>query len=231
MGLIRAATVQDSAVVKLSLRDIEAEARQVIDRAKAEAAEIVAHATRRAAELEADAVNVAKEDGFKQGYEEGFAKGHADGLTESAERVGQITSALSEATRRIDSSRIELENSVAGDLAQLAIGIAERITKRFGRIDPQVLAENLREVLKLIIHREDVRIAIHPSQRATLTELMPKLQIEWTGLSEAAIVEDGSIAPGGCRVFAGQGEIDADLQTQLDRIAAAIIPDPSEAQT
>jgi flagellar biosynthesis/type III secretory pathway protein FliH len=38
------------------------------------------------------------------------------------------------------------------------------------------------------------------------------------------VIEDASIAPGGCRVFTTQGEIDADLDRQIDRIAADLLP-------
>ena len=33
-----------------------------------------------------------------------------------------------------------------------------------------------------------------------------------------------TLVPGGCRVTSGQGEVDADLNAQLDRIAAKLIP-------
>jgi len=38
------------------------------------------------------------------------------------------------------------------------------------------------------------------------------------------IVEDESIAPGGCRVFTSHGHVDADLQTQLDRVTMKLLP-------
>jgi flagellar assembly protein FliH len=88
-----------------------------------------------------------------------------------------------------------------------------------------VLAENVRESLKLLMRRDEVRIAIHPTQIGTLRELLPRLNLDWPGLQGVEMMEDASIAPGGCRVTAGQGEIDADLQHQLDRIAAVLIPD------
>ena len=37
-------------------------------------------------------------------------------------------------------------------------------------------------------------------------------------------LEIQSLLPGGCRVSGGQGEIDATLQTQLDRIAMKLLP-------
>jgi len=44
-----------------------------------------------------------------------------------------------------------LNRAALTDLTNLAIAIAERITKRQGVIDPMVLAENLREVMKFVL--------------------------------------------------------------------------------
>jgi flagellar assembly protein FliH len=113
----------------------------------------------------------------------------------------------------------------------LALAVAQRITRRLGMIDPAVLKENLREVMNLLVHRDDVRIAIHPAQRATLNDLLPQLKLQWPTLAHIDVVEDETVSPGGCRVTAGQGAIDADLQGQLDRIAAELIPDTRGGST
>jgi flagellar assembly protein FliH len=125
----------------------------------------------------------------------------------------------------MEASRAELESDALADVVKLAIAIARRVTKRQGLIEPAVLAENLREAVKQLIRRDDVRIAIHPRQRATLDDMLDRLKIEWPQMERVEVVEDESISPGGCRVTGGQGEIDATLQTQLDRIAADLIPD------
>ena len=88
---------------------------------------------------------------------------------------------------------------------ELAIAIAERITRRLGVVDPQVLLENVRAALKLTARNVPVmRIMIHPSQGATLKAALASLQLEWPQLAAAEIIEDGSILPGGSRVETSQ---------------------------
>ena len=110
------------------------------------------------------------------------------------------------------------------EVVQLAIEIARRITKRQGLIDPDMLAANLKEAMKLVVRAVDVRIAIHPAQRATLDGVLPQLRIQWPSLVHVKVIEDASIDPGGCRVFTENGQIDADLNGQLDRIAEELLP-------
>jgi flagellar biosynthesis/type III secretory pathway protein FliH len=43
------------------------------------------------------------------------------------------------------------------------------------------------------------------------------------------LIEDASLSPGGCRVFSESGAVDADLETQLDRICVELLPAPGAA--
>ena len=59
-------------------------------------------------------------------------------------------------------------------------------------------------------------------------ESMPHLQIEWPALGQAQIVDDATLTPGGCRVFTEHGQIDADLEQQLDRVVGGLMPPASQ---
>ncbi len=232
MGVIKAnnATQQTaSQVVRLSLRDIEAEAQALIDRANQEAERILADAQRRAGEIEAEAQAKHREEAWNQGHADGAEQGRSESIERYEEEIREAVSSLLSAAEAIDLSRAQLEHQALDDVVRLALAIAQRITKRQSMVDPGVLKENLREVMNLLVHRDDVRIAIHPAQRATLDELLPMLKIQWPTLLHVEITEDAALLPGGCRVTAGQGSIDADIQGQLDRIAAELIPAPSAA--
>jgi flagellar assembly protein FliH len=165
------------------------------------------------------------EEGYRQGYEKGLADARRETIEQVAEQTGLAIEALARAAATMEASRAELESEALADVVKLAIAIARRVTKRQGLIDPGVLAENLREAVKQLIRRDDVRIAIHPDQRATLGDMLARLRMEWPQMERVEVVEDASISPGGCRVSGGQGQIDAALETQLDRIAADLIPD------
>jgi flagellar biosynthesis/type III secretory pathway protein FliH len=69
-----------------------------------------------------------------------------------------------------------------------------------------------------------VRIAINPQQKQVLMDLLPQLRMQWPKISHIELIEDSAIAVGGCRVFTAQGEVDAELDRQIDRIAADLLP-------
>ena len=70
----------------------------------------------------------------------------------------------------------------------------------------------------------DVRIAIHPKQRETFLAALPQLKLQWPALEHVELIEDLTVSPGGCRILTRGGEVDADLDRQIDRIAADLLP-------
>src|SRR5437763_396038 len=77
---------------------------------------------------------------------------------------------------------------------------------------------------------DDLRLAPHPLQIHVLTKARPKPPLRWPDLKHIELVEDETLAPGGCRIFTRHGRIDADLDGQLQRIAAELVPAPPDAQ-
>jgi flagellar assembly protein FliH len=213
------------AVVNLELRDFETEARRVVDHARHAAGELIEAAEARCGEIE----SLAHERGRIQGWRDGFAHGDAEGKQDAVKRGEEelrlLLETLRAATQAVQAERQAIESAAIPEAVELAIAIAERITRRLGVVDPRVLLENVRAALKLTARNVPVmRIMIHPSQGATLKAALASLQLEWPQLAAAEIIEDGSILPGGCRVETVQGGVDADLRTQLDRIADRLLP-------
>jgi flagellar assembly protein FliH len=148
---------------------------------------------------------------------------------EQSQALAEAVAALVEATQQIEQSRTALEAEALQDVVELSLAVARRVTKRQGELDPLVLQENLRDSLRLVVHAADLRVAINPSQRSTLDEALPALQLEFPQLAHVALVDDPAIAPGGCRIHTRGGKVEADLNAQLDRIVADLMPTAEES--
>ena len=229
MGLIKAPNVP-AAAAPFSMRDIEQAARGILLRARQQAEALLAEAQVEAEALTANAHAQGLAEGRQEGFEKGLAEGHAAGaqqaLAEHKAQLAAATAALAAAMAQIDAGRQALEAGALREVVELAVAIARRVTKRQGAIDPDVLAANVAEALKLAVGAADVRIAVHPAQRATLAAALPQIQLALPNLKHVEITDDPTLAPGGCRVFARQGQIDADLDGQLDRVVADLLPTP-----
>jgi len=222
-------------LVPFSMADIERHAKSVLLRAQQQAEQLLAEAQKEAEQLKQQARAEGLIEGRKQGTAEGLTQGREAGqqqaLNDHRAQLQQAVGALNACATAIDQSRNELEAIGLAEVTQLALAIARRVTKRQGMIEPEVMSANLAEAMKLVVKSVDIRVAIHPAQRKTLDAALPRLALQWPSLTHVQIIEEPGLAPGGCRVFTENGQVNADLNAQLDRMAGELLPQPSDTQT
>lgn len=227
MGLVKASAAP-AGLATFSMRDVEEQARALLVRARQAAEKLIAEAQREAAGLKqaahAQGLAEGRREGLTRGVEEGRAAGQQQALEEHRAQLAAAVGALNEATTDLEAARTELEAAALEEVVGLAIAVARRVTKRQALVEPEVLTENLREAMKLVVHAGDVKVAINPAQRQTLDAALPVLRLEFSRLGHVELVDDSSVHPGGCRIYAGGGQVDATLDQQLDRVVADLLP-------
>lgn len=228
MPLIKAHLAPPTASL-FSMKDIESQARAMLVRAQRQAEQLLAEAQQQGEHVKEQArmegLAEGRADGLRKGREEGMKQGREQALNEQKEALGVAAATLMKAAGEIDLHRRNLTASAVNEVIELAIAIAERVTKRMGLLDPSVAVANITEALKLVVHSTDVRIIVHPSQKQAIEELLPRLRMQWPKLQHVTIAEDVALTPGGARVCSGCGEINAELEGQLARIVADLLPE------
>jgi flagellar assembly protein FliH len=227
MGLIKAEKAPLSAV-PFSMRDVEEQARAIVLRARRQAEQILAEAQQQGQELRCQAhaqgFEQGRTEGLAQGLKQGEAAGRQAAFNEHGAALTNLIGTLSAASAQLDESRRRLQAEALAEVIGLAVAIARRATKLAGAFDPAVLTENMSAALRLVVHASDVRVALNPAQKHSLFEALPELKLRWPNLEHVELVGDESIAPGGCRIHTRHGTIDADLDEQVNRIAAELLP-------
>jgi flagellar assembly protein FliH len=231
MGLIKS----DNAPVTLqpfSMADIENQAAEILARAKDKADRLLAEAQVQAKKIAAESrsagLRAGWKEGWKKGHEEGAKVGKEQALVEHKAELTSTITALAAAAKEMNQSRVELQSAAVKDVLDLSVAIAERVTKRQGVFDPAVAVNNVIEALKLVLHSSDVRIAVHPANKKSLNAVLPRLKMQWPALEHVELVEDAMLAQGGCRIYTAQGEVDGDLDGQINRIVADLVPERAE---
>jgi flagellar assembly protein FliH len=229
MGLIRANEAPPT-IATFSMSDIEKQAHAIIMRAKSQAARILIEAQRIGEESKKEAIETGtregREAGHAEGLEQGRAAGEAAALAEQREALTRLTAAMTTLLTELDATRSTLESQAVSSVIELAIGIARKVTRRAALSDPTIVSANCADALKMTVRAHDLRIAVNPAQRETLAAALPKLQMSMPALKHVELNEDESIAPGGCRITTDTGGlIDAELETQIERIATELLPE------
>lgn len=215
----------------LDLGDIRRQGEQFLEQARAEAVRIVAEARLEAQTLIDSAAEFGHAEGHGKGVIEGRAEGEREGraqaAAEHAERIGGVADAWRQALDRWDADRSAMLMAAREDVLALALAIAARVTHKTIEADPTVVGDQLAEALALVVAPSRLTVAVHPDDRELVSSVLAGLVERLGTATHAALVEDASIGRGGCLVSTGRGRVDATIETQLERIAAALAGRPA----
>ena len=231
MALIKHAQASHAArtAVVLDLGDLKRQGDLLKLKASREAEQIIADARVRREEIVAGAEEEGRQQGYNAGYDEGrragLEAGRAEALRAHAEALAGLAGAWGAALDDFESRREHLLVESRLDVITLALRLAERVVKRAIDADPHAAEAQLEAVLSLISGRGRLVVAVHPDDERILADAMPGLARRFASASHAEIVPDESLARGSCVARTETGAtIDASIDTQLDRLAAALLP-------
>ena len=155
--------------------------------------------------------NSIKEAAAKEGYQEGLTQARAD--------IDDVKNAITS----FFSAKQEVFEYIAPDILEISVDIAQKIIKKELQQDPQIILENIIEVLKGLSKEETkITLRVNPSQVSLLKMEIPETMKNIGLDAKVLIVPDETIMEGGCMVTTTNGVIDATIETQLAVISEAL---------
>lgn len=227
------ANVQNSAIV-MDLADLEHEGAAIVARARAQAQQMVAEARAQAQREVARIHEAARQAGHQEGHAAGLQEGRQQGHDEAVAAVGaqlkELTARWSQALEVLQQNMPVHVADARVDLVRLAMHIAARVTRQEALRNRQVAPAIVEETLRLVGSGTGaagtgrrVSLHVHPGEIDVLNQFVPELRVKIRSIEDVQIVPDDSISPGGCMVRFGAGQIDATIETQLQRIAEELL--------
>ncbi len=215
-----------------SFEDFEGQARRTVQKAREAAADILRRAEFAARQRAKEIERQAHAQGLEQGRREGRAQARQEAadraLAEARRDFEQLGGALGAGLAAFQESKRRLLAEAQRELIGLALAIARRVCKHEVGRGTRAAEENVRTALEMLRHEHDLEIHLHPSQCEALRDALPELARGLATLDSIHVVEDREVGPGGCRITTRHGTIDARIETQIDRIARALL-DSSDA--
>ncbi|MCM1338426.1 MAG: FliH/SctL family protein [Muribaculaceae bacterium] len=154
---------------------------------------------------------VIKEAAAKEGYDAGLAAARED--------IETIKSSFAEFLN----AKQEVYDSIAPDILEISLEIAKKIIKKEMTEDPQVLLENIKDIMKGLSKEETkITLKVNPSQAAMLKQSVPDVAGSLGLEAKIIIVSDDSVMEGGCVVTTTNGVIDATVESQLAVISEVL---------
>ena len=153
----------------------------------------------------ADGIALAREEAERQGW----AKAEAD-IVEALARLGN-------ALVQVQTTAREMARPYAGELVELAFIVARGLIGAEVKRDPAPLVKLVERCLDEVTGESTITVRLNPADRAVLQMLRPEL-----ALTSMRILDDPSMARGGCAVESARRLVDARVEERLDNLREAL---------
>jgi flagellar biosynthesis/type III secretory pathway protein FliH len=213
--------------VVLDLRDLAAQAREIILDSRKEAAAILAGAKTQAAKIKVEAAQAGQAEGFARGTAQGTAQGaaqaHADAEAQLQAQTAELVDLAKAIVAQLAAAKDQALAHMRQDMLNLSLQLASKIVGQIAVSDIGAARANLEKVLQLCSGGGEIVLKVNPGQ-------LRRLQAHCGELTEALAVQgpvrllaDESVGPGGVKLISGSGEIDATIETQLANLANGLV--------
>jgi flagellar assembly protein FliH len=176
-------------------------------------------------EIEEKALKRIKEKSLlieKEAYEKGFAQGERDGVQLGQKRLEALIQQWKDLLMEMQSQRIDLYQVYERDLVALAFSISKRVLHHELTLHRDVIAFALREAFQHVVDQKKMTVHLNPMDHKYLLTHPEGCPPALKGLEGVNVIEDPTISRGGCFLETSFGDVDATIESQLDRIAAVV---------
>jgi flagellar biosynthesis/type III secretory pathway protein FliH len=173
-----------------------------------------------AARAEADQIREqARAEGIALGRAEGAAAAHE----EARARLAPAVQALCAAVEALEAERAGLADRVEEGAVELALELAGKVVSGAVEAQPERVLDVVRGALRCFMERERVQVLVHPDDLGLVRGAMDELAGELGGIDHVEVLEERRIGRGGAIVRTGSAQVDASLQTKLDRAREVVV--------
>lgn len=153
----------------------------------------------------------------KEGFEQGRKLGYESIGAEMATLILQVRQMLADAVF----GREKVLRSAEGEIATLALRIAERVTATAVTTDPQIIKNQVATALDRVKDREHVSVHVHPQDLDVVRSRKEMFTKLLEGPKTFEIQADPKVDRGGVIIETNQGNVDARVSTQLQALQLA----------
>ena len=163
-----------------------------------------------AARTEAEAI---RDQARVEGHAEGYEAGRADAAMQAAPAVQALAVTLEQA----QAERERVAQDMEAAAVDLALQIAAKAVTAAVAIEPDRVVDVVRGALRCLVDRDRVTILVNPEDLEIVREAVEGLVRQLGGIEHLDVQEERRVQRGGAIVRSTAGEIDASIETKLER--------------
>jgi flagellar assembly protein FliH len=217
----------DESKIVFNFNDIVAEAEALMAAARQQAEEMIAQAQREVDAIEQKTQEKGYREGFEQGMKEGEKKGYDQALGKGREEFAKMNeeamTSLQAIINEFDQVKHDIIFRAEQDTVVLAVAIAKKVIKKASMLSEDITMENIKSALSFVAKPTNLLVKVNARDVDHLKTLTEKEADVFGRFQAIRFQADESIKPGGCVVVTQEGQVDGQLDVQVDRIVQEIL--------
>ncbi|TWT39414.1 FliH/SctL family protein [Blastopirellula retiformator] len=214
MSVIKAEQLQgedrDFSAVAFNFEDVTDRAQGELAKIKQYAAKLIQEAQKEAAAIRQQAATAGQADAMK--------KAQQTLKTQVDQQAATVIPALQQIVKELTEAKQTFLKEWENAALHVACSIAEKIIRKELSERPEIGIEMIRETIKLASGCGEITVHMNPSDIDAMDQGASNSANVLRKLSPSQVTPDASLSRGGCRVETQFGEIDGQIETQLQRI-------------
>ena len=163
------------------------------------------------AEAEADVLReAARQEGLRAGREEALAA------------LAPALEALEQAAAAVQADQLARAERLEAHAVDLSLFLAEKVLGGALAVQPERVVEAVRGALRGIVERERVTVLVHPDDLELVRDAVDGLRSGLGGIEHCEVQAERRVARGGAVVRTPDGDVDARVETKLQRAREVI---------
>jgi flagellar biosynthesis/type III secretory pathway protein FliH len=150
------------------------------------------------------------------------AEGYEAGRAEARAEIEPAAVALQQAILAVQADVVERADWLEAHAVDLGLFLAEKVLGGALAVQPERVVETVRGTLRGIVERERITILVSPDDLDLVRDSMSEIVGSLGGIEHCEVQAERRVGRGGCVVRTSDGDVDARVETKLQRAREVI---------
>ena len=164
----------------------------------------------------------------QEAYEKGYAQGEKDGFEIGEKKSLKIIENMENLLIEMSRFKLDILKHHEKEILELIFSIAEKIIHYQVNINETAVKGSIIKALNLIGDKSQVVLRVNPDDYDYVEKLRPDFFSKIKDIKSVVVNSDTTVSRGGCFLETSNGEVDATVETQLEKIRQCLIEASNE---
>lgn len=151
-------------------------------------------------------------------YQKGYEQGQKDGAAEGRQRFEAVIQQFNTLFQSMQKKSLQVDHVYQQNIIELIKVMVRRVVDHEISVNSDVIRTCLESALGFVVENAQVKIHLSPADYKNFSEFGVNIPGVLEGGSRLQLVEDASIAAGGCLLSSDYGDVDATVENRCARL-------------